>query len=179
MWPRVFCLTHDTRLTACNVHDPPLFTLVDNQIAIPSGNRAECLVFIYIHPNQFRSQQTQCGPTSTYRWSGETLRISGISVKPTGASTGCLLSSHSNPSVVHFKECDDSDTGKWIFGPPGTLVPQRRGGNTPLLLQHHQFMEHQAIIHENILAGDIRKIYCVNIQMRKYMTICYWQNIMA
>jgi hypothetical protein len=32
-------------------------------------------------------------------------------------------------------------------------------------------MEHQAIIHENILAGDIRKIYCGNLQMRKYMTM--------
>lgn len=58
-----------------------------------------------------------------------------------------------------------------IWPVPGTLVPQRGGGNTPLLLQHHQFMEHQAIIYENILAGDIRKIYCGNIQMRRYMTM--------
>ena len=46
-----FCLTNDTCLIACNVHEPPTFTLVDNQITIPSRNRVECLVFIYIHPN--------------------------------------------------------------------------------------------------------------------------------
>ena len=41
----------------------------------------------------------------------------------------------------------------------------------PLLLQHHQFMEHQAIVNENIPAKEIRKIYCGNLQVRKFTTM--------
>jgi hypothetical protein len=32
-------------------------------------------------------------------------------------------------------------------------------------------MEHQAVVNENILATEIQRIYCGNLQMRKYMTI--------
>ena len=32
-------------------------------------------------------------------------------------------------------------------------------------------MEHQAVVHDNILAENIRKMYCGNLQMRKYLTM--------
>ena len=48
----------------------------------------------------------------------------------------------------------------------------------PLLLQHHQFMEHQAIVNENIPAKEIRKIlYCGNLQVRKFTTMLLAESI--
>ncbi len=38
----------------------------------------------------------------------------------------------------------------------------------PLLLQHHQYMEHQAIVSENVLEKEIKKIYCGNLQVRRH-----------
>ena len=38
----------------------------------------------------------------------------------------------------------------------------------PLLLQHHQYMEHQATVNENVLEKEIKKIYCGNLQVRRY-----------
>jgi hypothetical protein len=49
-------------------------------------------------------------------------------------------------------------------------VLKRHSGKSPFLIQHHQFMEHQAVVNENILAAEIQSIYCGNLQMRKYMT---------
>jgi hypothetical protein len=38
----------------------------------------------------------------------------------------------------------------------------------PLLLQHHQYMERQAIVSENVIEKEIKKILCGNLQVRKY-----------
>jgi hypothetical protein len=32
-------------------------------------------------------------------------------------------------------------------------------------------MEHQAVVNENILAAEIQRIYCGNLQMRKHLTM--------
>jgi hypothetical protein len=59
---------------------------------------------------------------------------------------------------------------KWVFA--RTNIPVKSVSESkPLLLQHHQFMEHQAIVNENILAKEIRKIYCGNLQVRKFTTM--------
>ena len=155
----------------CDPRKPHGFILVNNQIAIPSGNQVESMVYSHVPPHYFDRLRTKCGHNSNFCWerwitpynrdSGQTNRYNNR------VSVIWPQQHHSNI----FKDCDDSETGKWIFGPPGTYVPQKGGGIAPLLIQHHQFMEHQAVVHDNILARNIRKMYCSNLQVRKYMTM--------
>ena len=59
---------------------------------------------------------------------------------------------------------------KWVFA--RTNIPVKSSSESkPLLLQHHQFMEHQAIVNKNILAKEIIKIYCGSLQVRKFTTM--------
>jgi hypothetical protein len=57
---------------------------------------------------------------------------------------------------------------KWIFCPPKIPIKWKAEDSQPLLLQHHQYMERQATTHENVLEKEIKKIYCGNLQVRKY-----------
>jgi hypothetical protein len=164
-----FCLTHDFGVAACNDLKRKRFTLVNNQIAIPSDNPVECTAYEHVSTEYFNFVKAKCGQTINFRWDGQSLHIVGIAIKPTGVTTGCLSADNSDTARIFFKDCDDSDTEKWIFGTPSTYVPQKGGGSAPLLIQHHQFMEHQAVVHDNILAENIRKMYCGNLQMRKHL----------
>ena len=131
----------------------------------------ECTAYSHVSTEYFNFVKAKSGQNVNFRWDGQSLHIVGIAIKPTGVTTGCLSADNSDTARIFFKDCDDSDTEKWIFGPPGTYVPQKGGGSAPLLIQHHQFMEHQAVVHDNILAENIRKIYCGNLQMRKHLTM--------
>ncbi len=110
-----------------------------------------------------------------FRWDSASLRIIGISEpnSATGAASqiGCLALKFNAPDYIFFQDCNESESQKWVFGPPNTAALKRQNGNSPLLIQHHQFMEHQAVVNENILAAEIQSIYCGYLQLRKHLTV--------
>jgi hypothetical protein len=81
---------------------------------------------------------------------------------------GCLTAGVGlQPSL---SDCNQEKNKKWIFGRTNIPIKRKMNGRNgqPLLLQHHQYMEHQAIVSENVLEKEIKKIYCGNLQVRRY-----------
>jgi hypothetical protein len=66
---------------------------------------------------------------------------------------GCLTAiKGSQPTLKH---CTQEKNQKWIFGPPEIPIKRKTEDSQPLLLQHHQYMERQATVHENVLEKEI------------------------
>ena len=63
-----FCLTHDFDLAVCDPRKPHGFILVNNQIAIPSGNQVESMVYSHVPPHYFDRLRTKCGHNSNFCW---------------------------------------------------------------------------------------------------------------
>jgi hypothetical protein len=102
-----FCLTHEFGVAACNDRMRQGFILVNNQIAIPSGNQVECTAYLHVSTEYFNFVKARCGQTVNFRWDGQSLHIVGIAVKPTGASTGCLSTDNGDTARIFFKACGD------------------------------------------------------------------------
>jgi hypothetical protein len=70
---------------------------------------------------------------------------------------GCLTARVGlQPSL---SDCNQEKNQKWIFGRPNIPIKRKMNDDRPLLLQQHQYMEHQAIVSENVLEKEIKKIY--------------------
>jgi hypothetical protein len=63
-----FCLTHDFGVAACNDRMRQGFILVNNQIAIPSGNQMECTAYSHVSTEYFNFVKARCGQTVNFRW---------------------------------------------------------------------------------------------------------------
>jgi hypothetical protein len=174
------CLSIDLYPVACDEHKaaqnrrPHEFVFVGSQFAISTGNKTECVAHRHT-PRGFAFRRVKCDSRCNFRWDSASLRIIGISEpnSATGAASqiGCLALKFNAPDIIFFQDCNESELQKWLFGPPSTSALKRHSGKSPLLIQHHQFMEHQAVVNENILAAEIQSIYCGNLQMRKHLTM--------
>jgi hypothetical protein len=175
-----FCLTIDLYPVACDEHKaaqnrrPYEFVFVGAQIAILTNNKTECVAH-QPTPEGFAFRRVTCGSRNNFHWDSASLRIIGIKEPnpATGAASkiGCLALQFNAPDIIFFQDCNESELQKWVLGPPSTAALKRHSGKSPLLIQHHQFMEHQAVVNENILASEIQSIYCGNLQMRKHLTM--------
>jgi hypothetical protein len=175
-----FCLSIDLYLVACDEHKaaqnrrPHEFVFVGAQIAILKNNKTECVAHQHTSKG-FAFRRVKCGSRCSFHWDSASLRIMGISEPnpATGAASqiGCLALKFNAPDIIFFQDCNESELQKWVFGPPSTSALKRHSGESPLLIQHHQFMEHQTVGNENILAAEIQSIYCGNLQMRKHLTM--------
>jgi hypothetical protein len=59
-----FCLTHNFGIAACNANRPQGFILVNNQIAIPSGDQVECTVYSHVSTEYFNFLKSVYGTSS-------------------------------------------------------------------------------------------------------------------
>ncbi len=174
------CLSVDLYPVTCDDHKsaynrkPHEFVFVGSQIAISKGNKTECVAHQHT-PRGFAFRRVKCDSRCNFRWDSAALRIIGISEpnSATGATSqiSCLALKFNTPDIIFFQDCNESELQKWVFGPPNTSALKRHSGKSPFLIQHHQFMEHQAVVNENILAAEIQSIYCGNLQMRKHLTM--------
>ena len=62
-----FCLTHDFTVAVCNERMRQGFILVNNQIAIPSGNQVECTAYSHTSAQYFNFVKARCGQTVNFR----------------------------------------------------------------------------------------------------------------
>jgi hypothetical protein len=113
-------------------------------------------------PTYFHVKSSRCRQKFNFRWNSETLEITGM----VDDREGCLTAKLGlQPSLT---DCNQEKNQKWIFGRPNIPIKRKMNDGQPLLLQHHQYMEHQAIVSENVLEKEIKKIYCGNLQVRRY-----------
>jgi hypothetical protein len=113
-------------------------------------------------PTYFHVKSSQCRQKFYFRSNSETLEITGM----VDGREGCLAAKVGlEPSL---SDCNQEKNQKWIFGHPNIRIKRKMNDGQPLLLQHHQYMEHQAIVSENVLEKEIKKIKYGNLQVRRY-----------
>lgn len=109
---------------------------------------------------------TDCDRKANFRWNSDTMEITAFMPNWREACLTAVVGSQ--PTL---KNCTQEKNQKWIFGLPEIPTKRRMDDSQPLLLQHHQYMERQATVHENVLEKEIKKVYCGNLQVRKYTTM--------
>jgi len=70
----------------------------------------------------------------------------------------CLTVSSNSKDVI-FSDCNNVDD--WIF-------EDMDNQNIALMVEHHQFMEAEALKRENLLAVEIQQSYCETLRIKKY-----------
>ena len=183
------CLDINMETAPCNGRKPHEFLLLDNEIAINNEElgavHANCIAPAALYalstilatvipkrkgtnpiekprPTNFHVKSSRCGQKINFRWNSETLEITSI----VDGREGCLTARGGlQPSLA---DCNQEKNQKWIFGLPNIPIKRKMDDGQPLLLQHHQYMEHQATVNENVLEKEIKKIYCGNLQVRRY-----------
>ena len=115
-------------------------------------------------PTYFHVKSAKCHRRSNFRWNSVTLEITCR----LDDKLGCLTMTDDHKTSIEV--CRQWDSQRWVFGIPGIPISKKRDDNQPLFFQHHQYTEHQAIVNENILEGEIKRIYCANLQIRKFTT---------
>jgi hypothetical protein len=73
-------------------------------------------------------------------------------------------------SSVSMNFCTGTNKQKWIFGMPEINFTSNIEAKEPLLLGHHQFIEDQSVINENVIENELKRIYCNNLQSARYTT---------
>jgi|688.fasta_scaffold1361374_1 hypothetical protein len=122
------CLNINLDSVACDTCERNDFILFDSQIAISSGNKTECLGHLITAPNWFRFDRTACGSSLNFQWDSVSFHISGVADNKSStfrkSQTGCLAIY--DDGKIYFKECNDLDIKKWIFGPGYLCVGSKR-----------------------------------------------------
>ncbi len=68
-------------------------------------------------------------------------------------------------------DCADFPDQKWLLDAPVHKTTNTDEENQPLLAQHHQFIEDEAVERSNVLEREIKQVYCGNLQVRRYATL--------
>ncbi len=111
--------------------------------------------------SKLKIRTTKCeGDPLKVQWDSNTFEIKG--------NGGCLQINDN--TSVSMDVCSGESNKKWMLGTPPDLLTPSNGDSPPLLSQHHQFVEDQALKHENIIEKELKAIYCDNLLMRRYTT---------
>jgi hypothetical protein len=177
------CLDNNLEEVICTSQKTQEFVLDKNELALNLTHLAKvkknCLMPVWLRElyNNMEKMQgkekdniryfyvisTDCDRKQNFRWNSETFEI--MAYMP-NRREGCLTAIKDGQPTL--KNCTQEKNQKWIFGPPEIPIKRKAEDSQPLLLQHHQYMERQATTHENVLEKEIQKIYCGNLQVRKY-----------
>ncbi len=180
------CLDTNLEEVDCNSQKPQEFILYKNELALNLTHlavtkknclRPMILLGLYNTMGRMRARDknnirffdvisTDCDRKANFRWNSDTMEITAFMPNWREACLTAVVGSQ--PTL---KNCTQEKNQKWIFGLPEIPTKRRMDDSQPLLLQHHQYMERQATVHENVLEKEIKKVYCGNLQVRKYTTM--------
>jgi hypothetical protein len=73
--------------------------------------------------------------------------------------------------TLYPAKCEDYEDQVWLVGAPQHQTTNTEEEDQPLLAQHHQFVEDEAVERANILEREIKQVYCGNLQVRRYTTL--------
>jgi hypothetical protein len=108
----------------------------------------------------FLHQIDECSNLYSLKWNPNTLEITG--------KERCLKMNDNSSVSMNF--CMGTNKQKRIFGLPEINITSNVDAKEPLLLRHHQFIEDQSVINENVIENELKKIYCNNLQAARYTT---------
>ena len=83
--------------------------------------------------------------------------------------TRCLVAGQS--MTIYPEKCNDSAEQKWFLDAPHHKSTNTEEEDQPLLAQHHQFVDDEAVERDNVLEREIKQVYCGNLQVRRYATL--------
>ena len=154
------CLTRNNfQQSACStVDEQQRFVLLVDLSLHPTGKDSECFFFSLI---SFGIATCTLIEADKLVWNPETKQITD--------GKQCLAAR--NNMTVSSTKCDDSYEQKWLLDAPQHQTENTEEENQPLLAQHHQFVEDSAVDRSNILEQEIKKVYCGNLQVRRYTTL--------
>ena len=154
-----YCLNPLIKIPSrCDTLPAGQFRIKDNKLNVIPKNNSDTKICIAMSP--FLHQIDECSNLYSLKWNPNTLEITG--------KERCLQMNDNSSVSMNF--CTGANKQKWIFGMPEINFTSNIDAKEPLLLRHHQFIEDQSVINENVIENELKRIYCNNLQSARYTT---------